>query len=258
MTARRPMIAGNWKMNAGPDALHVIEEMVEALTPLSDQVDCLICPPATILAGARSLTKGKPVRLGGQDCHHKTSGPHTGCLSADMLRAAGAEAVILGHSERRTDHAESDALVQAKTAAAGEAGLAPIVCVGETLAQRQAGQAEATVAAQIMASVPERAPEGLVLAYEPVWAIGTGLTPSLEEIIAMHRAARQALARRCGAAAADATRILYGGSVKPDNAAAILSLPEVDGALVGGASLETKSFLAIVRAHPVLSRIGSA
>jgi triosephosphate isomerase len=228
--------------------------MVEALTPLSDRVDCLICPPATLLAGAARVAEGSPVRLGGQDCHQNASGAHTGCLSAGMLRAAGASAVILGHSERRADHGETDALVQAKALAAAAAGLSPIVCVGETLAQRQAGEAEAVVAGQIRASLPAAGPVGLIVAYEPVWAIGTGLTPTLDEISAMHRAARAALSERCGAVAAQATQILYGGSVKPDNAAVILSLPEVNGALVGGASLETKSFLAIVRAHPAVNR----
>lgn len=255
MTARRPLIAGNWKMNAGSDALSVIEDMVEALNPLADRVESLICPPATLLAAAAPLVRGKLVRLGGQDCHQNPSGAHTGCLSASMLKEAGATAVILGHSERRADHGETDALVQAKTLAAAAAGLFPIVCVGETLAQRQAGQAEAVVSAQIMESLPAQAPAGLVVAYEPVWAIGTGLTPTLDEIAAMHRAAREALAKRCGTAVAQATRLLYGGSVKPDNAAAILALPDVDGALVGGASLTTLSFLAIVRAHPAITAL---
>lgn len=253
MTARRPLIAGNWKMNGGPDALSVIQDMVEALTPLADRVDALICPPATLLAGAARVAQGSPVQVGGQDCHQNASGAHTGCVSAAMLKAAGAAAVILGHSERRADQGETDALVKSKALAAAKAGLYPLICVGETLAQRRAGEAESVVAAQIKGSVPETAPAGLVIAYEPVWAIGTGLTPTLEEIVAMHRAARAALAERCGAETAQQARILYGGSVKPDNAAAILALPEVDGALVGGASLETKSFLAIVQAHPAVN-----
>ncbi len=254
MTARRPLIAGNWKMNGEPADVAVIAAMGTALAPLAGRVDSLICPPFTLLSAAASALAAWPdVALGAQDCHSAASGAHTGCVSAAMVKAAGALSVILGHSERRADHAESNALVQAKALAAAAAGLAPIICVGETLAQRQAGQAEAVVSEQIQESTPQDAPAGLVLAYEPVWAIGTGLTPTLDEIAAIHMAARAALAQRCGGQAAARTRILYGGSVKADNAGAILALEGVDGALVGGASLKLDSFLAIVRAHPSIA-----
>jgi triosephosphate isomerase (TIM) len=251
MTKRRPLIAANWKMHGTPDDVPVIQAMGRALEDVDDRVDSLICPPFTLLAAAAGVLP-RGVSLGAQDCHANPSGAHTGCVSAVMIKAAGACAVIVGHSERRADHGETSAVVHAKALAAAAAGLWPVICVGETLAQRQEGQAESLVASQIMDSVPESAPPGLVLAYEPVWAIGTGLTPTLEDIAAMHAAARAALAQRCGGAVADQTRILYGGSVKPENAAEILAVDGVDGALVGGASLKLDSFLAIVRAHPLV------
>lgn len=254
MHDRRPLIAGNWKMNGGPIDLPVIQAMGAALSPLAGRIDSLICPPFTLLAAASALLPAE-VGLGAQDCHAEPSGAHTGCISAAMLKAAGARAVIIGHSERRADQGETDAMICAKAEAAALEGLAPIICVGETLAERRAGRAEEVVAAQIAQSTPESAPAGLVLAYEPVWAIGSGLTPSLEEIAAIHAVAREALGRRCGGAVAARTRILYGGSVKPGNAAPILALEGVDGALVGGASLKLDSFLAIVRAHPLLTAL---
>jgi triosephosphate isomerase len=238
-------------MNGTRADLPEIKSMIKGLQAFTHCLDAAICPPATLLAAAAEAFNGHDaIWLGAQDCHIHPNGAHTGEISATMLADVGAKVVILGHSERRTHLRESNALVEAKTRAAGLAGLYPIVCVGETLEERQAGLAETIVVTQIQGSIPESAPRGLVVAYEPVWAIGTGLTPTLEEIEAIHAVARAALAQRCGPPVAAATRLLYGGSVKPDNAAAILGLPEVDGALVGGASLKAESFLAIVRAHP--------
>jgi triosephosphate isomerase len=186
--------------------------------------------------------------LGGQDCHFNASGAHTGDISPDMLKDAGAVAVIVGHSERRGDHGEGDAVVNAKTKAAWRAGLLPVVCVGETLAERDAGDATAVVARQIRQSIPEGATaQNLVVAYEPIWAIGTGRTPTPEDVAQVHHAIRAVLTERF-AAEAQGIRILYGGSVKPDNAAILLAVPDVDGALVGGASLKAADFLAIARA----------
>ncbi len=203
--------------------------------------EILVCPPATLVAAVAAALAGSPVATGGQDCHANPKGAHTGDIAAAMLADAGATYVILGHSERRADHAETDAQVKAKAIAAIAAGLTPIVCVGETLAQREAGQAESVVRNQVTGSLPEGfAAAGGVVAYEPVWAIGTGKTPTEADIAAIHAALRQAV----GAT----TRLLYGGSVKPGNAAAILALPDVDGALVGGASLVAEDFLAIARA----------
>ncbi|MBI1185938.1 MAG: triose-phosphate isomerase [Alphaproteobacteria bacterium] len=239
--SRRALIAGNWKMYGLAAALMELDALKAALAAAPATGDVAICPPATLLAQAAWKLKGAPILLGGQDCHTAGEGAHTGDLSAAMLADAGASLVIVGHSERRRDHGETDALVRAKADAALRAGLTPIVCVGETIEQRRAGQAEATVGAQIAGSLPA---EGeLVVAYEPVWAIGTGLTASTDEIAAMHGFIRSTLGPR-----AAATRILYGGSVKPQNAGEILALDEVDGALVGGASLKAADFSAIIRA----------
>jgi triosephosphate isomerase len=239
----RKLVAGNWKMNglaaaaAELDALHAAHP--------APGCDVLICPPATLLA----RLAGRGVALGGQDCHPAASGAHTGDVSAEMLRDAGAEAVILGHSERRADHGEDDALVAAKTRAAWRAGLVAIVCVGETEAERDAGRALDVVGRQLAASIPEGArADTLVVAYEPVWAIGTGRTPSLAEIGQVHGFVRAELAARFGDATAAAIRLLYGGSVKPGNAAEIFAVPNVDGALVGGASLKAADFGPIVAA----------
>jgi triosephosphate isomerase (TIM) len=205
-----------------------------------------LCPPATLLSGMAGALSGSGVALGGQDCHPKASGAHTGDIAAAMLADAGASLVILGHSERRADHGEGDTLIAAKTLAAAAAGLRVIICVGETLAQRDAGQAEAVVLGQLSGSIPEGFdPAGLVVAYEPVWAIGTGRTAQPRDVAAMHGAIRAALVARFGAAGAGVA-LLYGGSVKPDNAAELMAVPEVNGALVGGASLKAADFLAIV------------
>ena len=242
----RPLIAGNWKMNGLlADAVALARAVADGAAGLG--CDLLVCPPATALHAVAGALAGSAVAVGGQDCHQAAAGAHTGDLSAAMLRDAGAAWVILGHSERRADHAETDALVAAKVAAALAAGLAPVVCVGETEAERLAGRQDQVVAAQLAGSLP--ADFAGVVAYEPVWAIGTGRTPTEAEVAAMHAGIRAALRRQLGAAGA-ALRILYGGSVKPANAAALLRLPEVGGALVGGASLQAADFLAIAGAAP--------
>jgi triosephosphate isomerase len=206
--------------------------------------DVLICPPATLIAALR----GRGIAIGGQDCHREASGAHTGDISAEMLADAGAEAVIVGHSERRSDHGETDDAVAAKAAAAWRAGLVAIVCVGETEAEREAGAVLDRVGSQLAGSIPDGAtPERLVVAYEPVWAIGTGRTPSLSDIAQMHDFMRERLVSRFGSEAYG-IRLLYGGSVKPGNAAEIFGVTNVDGALVGGASLKAADFGAIVAA----------
>jgi triosephosphate isomerase len=239
----RKLVAGNWKMN-GLGASAAMLDALAAAAP-SPACDVLICPPATLIA----RLAGRGVAIGGQDCHPDPTGAHTGDISAEMLRDAGAEAVILGHSERRVDHGETDALVAAKTRAAWRAGLLAIVCVGETEAERDAGSTLDVVGRQLAGSIPDGADAArLVVAYEPVWAIGTGRTPTLEEIAEVHRFLRASLAARLGATEAAGVRLLYGGSVKPGNAAAIFATPDVDGALVGGAALSAADFAPIVLA----------
>jgi len=240
----RQLIAGNWKMNG---SLAMAGGLVNALRTVAGGLACdlLVCPPATLVQVAAHGLLGSGVAVGGQDCHAKASGAHTGDISAAMLRDAGATHVILGHSERRADHGESDAAVLAKVQAAVAAGLTPVVCVGETEAQRVAGEQNAVVGAQLAGSLPEGFAG--VVAYEPVWAIGTGRTPTEADVAAMHAHIRAELVRRLGAGGGG-IRILYGGSVKPGNAAALLGLPEVGGALVGGASLVADDFLGIARA----------
>ncbi|PIE11524.1 MAG: triose-phosphate isomerase [Rhodobacterales bacterium] len=237
------LAAGNWKMNGSLAALSEIETLANA-APVS--VGLLICPPATLIAPAAQAAKGSALAIGGQDCHANAAGAHTGDLSADMLKEAGAAYVILGHSERRADHGETDAQIRAKTEAAVAAGLTPIVCAGETLAERKAGSAVQVVTAQIAGSLPDTAGPDTVIAYEPVWAIGTGEVATPADIEEMHSALRSALTDRFGADTANAMRLLYGGSVKPSNAAEIFAIPNVDGALVGGASLKASDFSAII------------
>ena len=240
----RHLIAGNWKMNGrSEDGLTIARGVAAGAADLG--VDLLICPPATLLTTLAPALAGTGVMLGAQDCHALPHGAHTGDLSAGMLRDAGAAWVILGHSERRADHGETDADVLAKVKAAVAAGLTPIVCVGETEAERQAGRETAVVGAQILGSLPSDF-HG-VIAYEPVWAIGTGRTPTEADVAAMHAYIRAALVRHLGLPGS-VSRILYGGSVKPGNAAALMALPDVGGALVGGASLNAADFLAIARA----------
>ncbi len=242
----RKLAAGNWKMNGNRAALAEVAALLAAHpTP---GCEMLLCPPATLIGAMAAAAEGTVLQVGGQDCHPRTSGAHTGDIAAAQLRDAGATHVILGHSERRADHGETDALVRAKAEAARAAGLTAVICVGETEAQRDAGQTLAVVAAQVAGSVPDGATAAdTVIAYEPVWAIGTGRTPTLSEIAEVHAALRAGLAARFGAEAAG-MRLLYGGSVKPSNAAAIFALPDVDGALVGGASLKAADFGAIVAA----------
>ncbi|MFG1479521.1 triose-phosphate isomerase [Xanthobacter sp. V4C-4] len=247
--ARRTLIAGNWKMNGLRSAKSELRGIVAGLDPaLTARADLLVCPPATLLASFVAEVAGSPILLGGQDCHFNAAGAHTGDISPEMLKDAGAVAVIVGHSERRADHAEGDAIVNAKVKAAWRAGLLPVVCVGETLAERDAGEASAVVTRQIRQSIPEGATaDSLVVAYEPIWAIGTGRTPTPDDVAQVHGTIRRVLTERFGAEAAG-VRILYGGSVKPDNAATLLAVADVDGALVGGASLKAADFLAIARA----------
>ena len=246
----RRLLAGNWKMNGLRASLAEIRTLTRGLSETPPRADILICPPATLIAEAAKAAEGGAVAIGGQDCHPLPSGAFTGDISAEMLRDAGATAVIVGHSERRLYHGETDSLVAAKVKAARRAGLTAILCVGESQAQREQGRATQVVAAQLEASVPaEIAASDLVIAYEPIWAIGTGKTPRPMEIAQMHGAVRTLLTGRFGAAAAE-IRILYGGSVKPENAADILAVTNVDGALIGGASVRAADFLAIIRAAP--------
>jgi triosephosphate isomerase (TIM) len=252
MDGRKPLIAGNWKMFGLSPDLGELDDLSVKVGAASKAINILICPPATLLGRASFRIQDTDFALGGQDCHADREGAHTGDISAAMLKDAGARFVILGHSERRRDHGETDALVRAKLAAAAAAGLFAIVCVGETLAERQAGQANAVVGAQLAASLPGAPPVGLVIAYEPVWAIGTGLTPTQPEIAEIHGFIRTVLEQRYGAGAAP-IRVLYGGSVKPANAREIFATPGVDGALVGGASLKAVDFAAIILAHPAAS-----
>jgi len=246
MLTRRPLIAGNWKMNGVRASLAEIAAVKTGTG--GAKCDVALCPPATMIAAAAAAAAGSALMIGGQDCHTAASGAHTGDISAEMIADAGGKLVIVGHSERRTDHGETDALVRAKAEAAWRAGLLAILCIGETEAERRSGATMGVLQRQIAGSVPDGATSAnLVIAYEPVWAIGTGLTPSEDDIAAAHAHIRLRLADRIGAEAA-LTRVLYGGSVKPSNAATILGLGDVDGALVGGASLKAVDFLGIVAA----------
>ena len=243
-----PLIAGNWKMNGLAAQLAEAASLARALAEAPARARVALCPPATLVWRMSQALAESAVLVGGQDCHPGTAGAFTGDVSAAMLADAGARLVIVGHSERRAAYGESDALVAAKALAAARAGLEPIICVGETLDERKAGKALDVVTGQIAGSVPKDLAEvAFAVAYEPVWAIGTGLTPTVAQIEAVHAAIRQALVAGLGEAGRGAP-ILYGGSVKPDNAAEILRAAEVGGALVGGASLKAADFLAIVRA----------
>jgi triosephosphate isomerase len=242
------MIAGNWKMNGRrAEALVLARSILAGASGI--RAELVICPPATLLAPIAEMLGHDDVGLGGQDCHPLTSGAHTGDIAAPMLADVGCRYVIVGHSERRAEHGETDSLVRAKAEAALAAGLIPMVCLGETEAERDRGEALAVVARQLAGSLPDRATASTtVIAYEPVWAIGTGRTASPEDIVPVHSQLRRELAKRFADAAR--FRLLYGGSVKPGNAAEILALPDVDGALVGGCSLKAEEFLAIARACP--------
>jgi triosephosphate isomerase (TIM) len=238
----RPLVAGNWKMNGLRASIAQLQAVIAGAGDLP-KVELMVCPPATLIASFAAAARGTPVLIGGQNCHALASGAYTGDISAEMLKDAGASAVIVGHSERRHYHHETDADVRAKAEAARRAGLMPIVCVGETRAQREAAHALEVVTTQLMGSLPDGAAD-FVVAYEPVWAIGTGLTPTPADVAEMHRAIRAHLVARYGAAGQMA-RILYGGSVNPKNAAELLAVENVAGALVGGASLRAEDFLMI-------------
>lgn len=245
----RPLVAGNWKMNGLAASLEQIGLIASGMdAALQGKVDVMICPPAVLIAQAAWKAKGGAVQIGGQDCHAKPSGAHTGDVSAEMLKDVGASAVIVGHSERRADHGESDAAVKAKAEAALRAGLVAIVCVGETREQRESGTTLAIVGGQLAGSVPAGSAAQIVIAYEPVWAIGSGLVPSVADVAEVHAFVRKQLAASHGAEGAK-MRILYGGSVKPSNAKELMSVPHVNGALVGGASLVASDFLGIVGAY---------
>lgn len=246
----KPLVAGNWKMNGLRASVEEFTAIGKGMRPaLAAKVDTMICAPATLIHLLSVAAVGTPVEVGGEDCHSERSGAHTGDISAEMLKDAGATAVIVGHSERRTDHGETDAVVNAKAEAAWRAGLTAIVCVGETEGQRKAGEALKVVAGQLAGSIPDAAtPENCIVAYEPVWAIGTGLTPTAADVAEVHKAIRDALVTRFGEAGGK-MRILYGGSVKPGNAEELMGVENVDGALVGGASLKADDFLGICAAY---------
>jgi triosephosphate isomerase len=248
-TERRPLMAGNWKMNKLSTDGAALAQDVSAGAAATGHADLVICPPATLLFSLARIVAGTPVALGGQDCHAEPDGAHTGDVSAGMLRDVGCSYVIVGHSERRADHGETDATVRAKAASAAAAGLTAIVCIGETEGERDAGETLAAVARQLAGSVPDGASAATtVIAYEPVWAIGTGRTPTADEVAEVHAAIRAGLAERFGAAEAGKMRLLYGGSMKPGNAAGLLAIADVDGGLIGGASLSAEDFLAIAMA----------
>ncbi|MEM7193184.1 MAG: triose-phosphate isomerase [Pseudomonadota bacterium] len=251
MSAIRPLVAGNWKMNGVSSSLDELKSLCTRLqeNPVPE-TDVMICPPATLLSRARDVLAGSPVLLGAQNCHPLASGAHTGDISAEMLADAGASAVIVGHSERRIDHGETSAEVHAKALAAYRAGLTAIICIGETEAQYKDGMTLDILQSQLEGSVPKEAKAGNTLvAYEPVWAIGTGLTPTPDEVAKAHGQIRTVLTQLLGAPVAGAMRLLYGGSVKPSNAAELMFVPDVNGALVGGASLKAEDFYGILAVY---------
>jgi triosephosphate isomerase (TIM) len=245
----RPLVAGNWKMNGLAVSEGELAKIVHGAAALGAKADLMVCPPATLVATFAAAARGSAVIIGAQDCHAEPSGAHTGDIAAEMLADAGARAVIVGHSERRRDHHETDAQVRAKAVAAWRAGLAAIVCVGEQRAEREAGQTLSVVGRQLDGSLPDGGTSAnLVIAYEPVWAIGTGLTPTPADVAQAHAFIRKRLGERFGAEGLK-IRILYGGSVKPSNAKELLSIANVNGALVGGASLKAEDFLGIAAVY---------
>ncbi|MFN4273612.1 MAG: triose-phosphate isomerase [Aliihoeflea sp.] len=247
----RPLVAGNWKMNGTSTSLAELLRIGQGfMSGLDTETEALLCIPSTLLWRAHQILGPTPVGVGGQDCHAEDAGAHTGDISAAMLKDAGASHVIVGHSERRADHDESDADVRAKAEAAWRAGLVAILCIGETKDEREDDETLNVLSRQISGSLPEGATAAnLVLAYEPVWAIGTGLTPTAEDVAVAHAHIRQELQKRVGKEQASRMRILYGGSVKPSNAAELMAVANVDGALVGGASLKADDFLGIAEAY---------
>jgi triosephosphate isomerase len=248
--APKPLVAGNWKMNGTVASADEAKRMAEGLAALKGvRCDAMICPPFPLVGLFARVLAGSAVAVGAQDCHPKGSGAHTGDVSAELLADVGASAVIVGHSERRQDHGETDALVASKAEAAWRAGLTAIICVGETEAEREAGRTLGVIGGQIAGSVPAAAtPANTVVAYEPVWAIGTGRTPTPGDVAEVHAFIRDALGKKLGAAGRG-IRLLYGGSVKPSNAAELMAVANVDGALVGGASLKADDFLGIIAAY---------
>jgi triosephosphate isomerase len=250
MARVKALVAGNWKMNGLKASKKEVGALARKLAGKKRPAcDVLICPPATLVSLLREAAKGTKVAIGGQDCHAKESGAHTGDISAEMLKDAGASHVIVGHSERRADHGETDETVRAKAEAARRAGLTAIVCVGETEAERDAGATLKVIRSQLKGSLPDGSTaKTMVVAYEPVWAIGTGRTPTPDDVAKVHAAIRKALETRFGTEGAR-MRILYGGSVKPANAKELMAVPNVNGALVGGASLKADDFWGIISAY---------
>jgi triosephosphate isomerase len=245
----RPMVAGNWKMNGTTASLKEPRLLAGMLRDVKLRCDVMVCPPATLIRRVKAVMRGSKIKAGGQDCHTASSGAHTGDISADMLKDAGATAVIVGHSERRTNHKETDAMVAAKTISAQKAGLNAIICIGETLDERKGGKTLAVLTEQLKGSIPAGCTAAnTVIAYEPVWAIGTGLTPTVAEIAEAHAHIRAELGKVMGAEGSG-TRILYGGSVKPGNAVELMAIANVNGALVGGASLKAVDFIGIIKAY---------
>lgn len=248
--AIRPLIAGNWKMNGLKGSAAEFDAMLNGAADVAAKTDLLVCPPATLIAAFADKARARKVAVGAQDCHPKASGAHTGDIGAEMLADAGATAIIVGHSERRADHGEGDALIRQKAEAAWRAGVIAIVCIGETQGQRDAGQTLDILRRQLDGSLPDGSTAAnLIVAYEPVWAIGTGLTPTAQDVEQIHGFIRELLTSRFKAEGAR-MRILYGGSVKPSNAAELMAVKNVNGALVGGASLKAADFLAIARGCP--------
>jgi triosephosphate isomerase len=245
--APTPLVAGNWKMNGRRAQLAEFEAIREGAGAVG-KAEIVVCPPATLIGEAVKLARGA-VGIGGQDCHAGAEGAHTGDIAAEMLADLGASYVIVGHSERRADHGETSETVRAKAEAAWRGAITPIVCVGETREERDAGRTLDVIENQLGGSLPDGATgKNLVVAYEPVWAIGTGLTPTVADVAEVHGFIREALLSRFGAEG-EAIRVLYGGSVKPANAAQLLKVPNVDGALVGGASLKASDFLGIAKVY---------
>lgn len=248
--SRKLLIAGNWKMNGlVAEGTNLAKGVAEAVKK-AGKVECefLVCPPFTLLSNVKKALRGAKVNLGAQDCHFAEKGAHTGDISPVMLKDLGCQYVILGHSERRTDHYESNELVNKKAQAAHTAGLKTVICVGETLSEREAGKALEVCTKQIIESVPEDSTSSnTVIAYEPVWAIGTGKVPTTKDVEEVHAAIRKTLAKKLGKGNANKMRILYGGSVKPNNAKELLTLEDVDGALIGGASLKVEDFMGIAK-----------
>ena len=243
----RPLVAGNWKMHGLAASVAELEAIIAGAASRPPAADLMICPPATLITGFARAAAGSAVTIGAQDCHAEVSGAFTGDLSADMLKDAGATAVIVGHSERRNLHGETDEMVKAKAMAADRAGLTAIVCIGETSEEREAGATMARIKRQLDGSLPEKL-ERLVIAYEPVWAIGTGLTPTPGDVAEVHKMIRNYLISK-DKERGQAVRILYGGSVKPQNAKELMAVANVNGALVGGASLKAADFLGIAAAY---------